>query len=84
MTLSPFDMVQVQEDAAVMRELLKSEYWRVFQRHAEWEIETRKSRTLSESAKEFDYNKGCYDGMLALLNLPRKVLNLGDHVHANR
>ena len=67
-----------------MRAFLRSQYWQVFQRHAQWEIDAWKARTLSETAKEFDYNKGVYEGLCALVNLPHKILNLEERLNANR
>lgn len=83
MPVEAADLIAIQADAAIMRELLHSDLWRAFLRHAEWELEAWKDRTLSESDKEFQYNKGCYEGMLAMIRLPDKILNLEAHL-ANR
>ena len=62
------------EDAAAMRELAHSSLWTVFLRHAQWEAEAVRERTMTGSKEEFDYNKGMHEGMLALLRLPGKIL----------
>ena len=68
--------MQFTEDVGAIRELAHSEPWKIFLRHAMEEMDAVKDQMITCSKDDFDRLRGTCLGMLALVRLPEKIINL--------
>ena len=72
--------MQFTEDVGAIRELAHSEPWKIFLRHAEEEMSAVKDQMVTGSKDDFERLRGTYLGMLALVRLPEKMINLDERL----
>lgn len=77
----PFELdrefrLEVLADAPVLQELLHSQGWTVFWKHALVLLEGYRAKTLSGTKEEFEANKGLYEGVRRLMNRPKELIDL--------
>lgn len=62
------------EDAAIMREFLRSQYYEVLKRHYDIRLGELKDQAIRGSKDQFEYLKGVYFGAMDATQFPEVII----------
>lgn len=69
------DFPELQSDAAVLSELLASQYWQVLSKYYAAMLESKRDAVVASNRDSFEYAKGVYLGSKDVVEMPQAIVD---------